>query len=154
MRVFALIIGVMVLSSCAATYRPPETIAPVVETQTIGTRADLLKRAQKILIKEGFQILNVDEFAGIISTAPRTVRLTPIQADCGTTMGIDYLKDSRTSTRVSYGIIVDGQRLTVKANIEGEYESGTSSQNITLICVSRGVLEKDLLSKIIAINPK
>jgi hypothetical protein len=71
-----------------------------------------------------------------------------VQGDCGTTMGIDYLKDNRTSTRVSYGLIVDDNRITIKANIEGEYKPGSVSQDMTLTCISRGLLERDLLEKI------
>jgi hypothetical protein len=103
-----------------------------------------------VLVSDGNQITNSDEAAGTISTAPRNLRLTPEQADCGTTMGIDYLKDNRTSTRVAYGILAEENNLIVKANTEGEYKPGDAMQNITLSCVSRGVLERELLGRIVS----
>ena len=63
-------------------------------------------------------------------------------------MGIDYLKDPRTKTRVAFGILASDGRLEVKANIEGEYRIGKADQDITLSCVSRSPLEQDIMGKI------
>jgi hypothetical protein len=139
---------------CAMTYEQPTTKAQVVRTAVTGSRADVLRASKQELVAEGFQITNSDESAGVISTAPRNFRVTPLQADCGTTMGIDYLKDNRTTTRVAFGIIADNSGVVVKANIEGEYKPGAVDQNITLTCVSRGVLESDMAAKISAIAAK
>ncbi|MFH4090619.1 hypothetical protein WAJ00_22120, partial [Acinetobacter baumannii] len=77
-----------------------------------------------------------------ISTATRDFRLTPELADCGTTMGIDYLKDNRTSTKVAYNILIADNSLDVRTTLQGDYKVGDVTQNITLTCVSRGVLEQ------------
>jgi hypothetical protein len=69
-------------------------------------------------------------------------------------MGIDYLKDKRTTTRVAFGLIAEDAKVTVKANIEGEYKPGAVDQNITLTCVSRGLLERDMAAKISAMARK
>ena len=58
------------------------------------------------------------------------------------------MKDNRTSTRVAYGLIVDDGRIQATSTIEGEYKPGAVDQNITLTCISRGVLEQSLLDKI------
>jgi hypothetical protein len=63
------------------------------------------------------------------------------------------LKDNRTSTRVAYSVIVDEERVTVRANVEGEYKPGAVDQDITLTCNSRGQLEQQLLQKIRAAIP-
>lgn len=63
-------------------------------------------------------------------------------------MGIDYLKDNRTTTRISIGIIADDGYVTVIPTIQGEYKPGDVLQNITLTCVSRGPIEQEMLSKI------
>jgi hypothetical protein len=102
------------------------------------------------LVTEGFQITSSDDSAGIVSTAPRDLRVTPEQADCGTTMGIDYLKDNRTATKVGFGVVAEEGKFMIKATIEGNYRPGAVDQNITLTCVSRGVLERALSGKIVA----
>jgi len=136
--------------ACAATYIQPTTVAPKTSSSVAASKNDILSSAKRVLITEGFQITNSDDSAGIVSTAPRNLRVTPEQADCGTTMGLDYLKDKRTSTRVGFGVIVEDGRLTVKSTIEGEYKPGAMDQNITLTCVSRGQLENEILAKITA----
>ena len=97
---------------------------------------------------DGYQITNADDSAGVISTAPRNLRLTPEQADCGTTVSLDYLKDNRTDTKVGYGVLVGDGSITIRTTIEGQYKPGAVDQNITLSCVSRGGLEQTLLTKI------
>lgn len=147
---FIFLITAVFMAGCAATYNPPTTVAPLASKQVTASQAAILRAAKQVLVEEGFQITNSDDMAGVISTAPRNFRITPEQADCGTTMGIDYLKDNRTSSKLGYGFLVSEGRIVVKANIESEYKPGAVSQNITLTCVSRGVLEPALLAKITA----
>ena len=64
-------------------------------------------------------------------------------------MGIDYLKDKRTKTEVAINIVVDNKTLIIRSNIQGEYKPGAVDQDITLTCVSKGVIEKQLANKII-----
>jgi len=106
--------------------------------------------AKRALVTEGYQITSTDEASGIISTAPRDMRMTPSDADCGTTMGIDYLKDNRTSTRVAIGVVVYSTEMEIKATVQGEYKPGSNTQDITLTCVSHGGLERDMIHKIMA----
>ena len=154
MRNILLALAISLLVACASTYVPPTSTAPVVMSAVSASKAEILRAAKVVLVSEGFQITNSDESAGTISTAPRNLRVSPGQANCGTTMGIDYLKDKRTSTRVAFGILAADGTIMVKANIEGEYKPGSVDQDITLTCVSRGVLERDLLAKILAMFSK
>jgi len=149
MRIIILAVSAL-LGSCAATYKQPITVAPQISFSVAASKADLLLSAKRVLVAEGFQITNNDDSAGVISTAPRNLRVTPEQADCGTTMGIDYLKDNRTATRVGFGVIAEEGKLLVRTMIEGDYKPGAVDQNITLTCVSRGSLERDMLAKITA----
>ena len=146
--------SVVLLSSCAATYKAPDTTATADTVIVTGSKADILQAAKQALVVDGYQITNSDDAAGVISTAPTDLHVTPSQANCGTTMGLDYLKDKRTSTRVSFGIVAADGSLTVKANIQGEYKPGAVDQDITLTCVSRGVLEQALIGKITAALPR
>ena len=148
MRRISLLLVVMSLIGCAGTYAPPVTREHLTATTVGATKTDIFRTAQQVLVTEGYQITNADEMAGTISTAPRNLRVTPLEVDCGTTMGLDYLKDVRTSTRVAVGLVIGEGTLTAKANIEGEYKPGSAIQNITLTCVSRGVIEQALVEKI------
>ncbi|MEO6968246.1 MAG: hypothetical protein ABI132_07315 [Rhodanobacteraceae bacterium] len=143
----------LLLSSCAATYKAPDTTTATTSVAVSASEADILRAAKQALVADGYQLTNSDDSAGVISTAPRDLHVTPSQVNCGTTMGIDYLKDKRTSTRVAFGIIAADHSLTVKANVQGEYKPGAVDQNITLTCVSRGVLEQDIISKILGALP-
>ena len=140
----------IVVSGCAGTYKAPVTKPVVVSRATNLSQDAIIKASKSALISDGYQISSYDDKTGFVSTAPRDLRLSPTQADCGKTMGLDYLKDKRTTTRVSFGVIYANNRITVKANVEGEYKPGDVLQNITLTCVSRGALENEMLDKIIA----
>lgn len=141
-------LAALALSACAATYAPPKTAARPAVVELPASQADLMRASRRALIALGGQIVSADESSGTISTGLVDRRLQPSQADCGTTMGIDYLKDNRTTTRVAYGVTADANRLTVRAIINGEYKPGDVTQNITLQCVSRGALEDELIAAI------
>ena len=149
MRFAVLVIGV-VLCSCAVTYKQPQAVAPQPFASVSASKAELLRAAKRVLVAEGYQITNTDDSAGVVSTAPRNLRVTSAQADCGTTMGLDYLKDNRTSTRVGFGVVAEDGKLMVRSTIEGEYKPGAIEQNITLTCVTKGLLEREMLAKITA----
>ena len=138
----------LTLTGCAAAYKAPVTAYQPLTVAMPGSRADLLRKAKQALVVDGYQITNADDSAGVISTAPRNLRLTPEQADCGTTVSLDYLKDNRTDTKVGYGVLVGYGSITIRTTIEGQYKPGAVDQNITLSCVSRGGLEQTLLTKI------
>lgn len=136
------------ISACAHTYEPPR-ISYKGNQQAINAPKDkILSAAKRVLISEGYQITSIDNDAGTISTAVRTLKINPEDANCGTTMGIDYLKDHRTLTKIGVGIVAEDNSLIVRTNIEGEYRRVSASQDITLTCVSRGGIEQVLQSKI------
>lgn len=146
LRIIFSICCILIISACATTYSPPTPVNSSSSIKIEAPKTAIFQATRRVLISEGFQIINADESSGTISTAFRNYRLTPTEADCGRTMGIDYLKDKRTTTKVSYGVIVDDQFVTVRANVEGEYKPGSVSQDITLTCNSRGQLEELLLN--------
>lgn len=148
MKKLLIIFVVFSFYGCAATYKQPEIAAPDTFLNITGSQLSLLQAAKRVLVSQGFQITNSDDAAGVISTTPKDIRLTPDLADCGTTMGIDYLKDNRTSSKVGYGVVATDNRIILKANLSANYLPGEVTQGITLSCVSRGVLERDMLAMI------
>jgi hypothetical protein len=147
-RLVPTVVLVIALSGCAATYRPPAVPNQVASLEFSGPAANAMKAARRALVSAGYEITSADNESGTISTAPRNLHVTPREANCGTTMGLDYLKDNRTSTKVSFGVIVNDHQLTVRATVQGEYKPGEVDQDITLTCVSTGALEGDMLAQI------
>ena len=148
MKKIAFAVILILFMGCATTYKAPSEISPFVSSQYTGSRESLITASQRVLLMEGYQVTHVDYSSGMIFTAPKDFHLTSQQANCGTNMGIDYLKDNRTSTKVSMNVLVDSKTITVKSNIQGEYKPGSVSQDITLTCVSTGVLERNILQNI------
>ena len=140
---------VFLLASCSANYKAPTEIDPIIKAPHNKSPLTLLNQAKKELLIAGYQIQTIDNDAGIISTELKNLSLTPAKANCGKTMGLDYLKDNRTKTQVAINVIVSKSDILIKTNIHGEYKPGSVSQDLTLTCISKGVIEQDLLNKII-----
>lgn len=101
----------------------------------------------RTLIGKGFTLSSKSD--GIIITTAKIVRLTTKEASCGSLMGLPYIKDNRTITRLSYSVtLIDSTMVTVATNIEGVFNSHAGATTITLICTSTGSLERSLLSDI------
>lgn len=145
-----IVIASIISVGCAVTYVPPTTVAPNTSQRIMGSSSALFKATKQILVLEGFQITSSDESADVISTAPKEMRLMPELADCGKTLGLDYLKDNRTSSKVAYGALISENKVTLKISMSATYLPANDVQSITLTCVSRGVLENQLLNKIAA----
>jgi hypothetical protein len=141
-------LSVIFLTACATTYKPPILLNQIHTKATTKSSAETIKAAKRVLAMEGFQISSYDDEAGVISTTTKEFRILPEMADCGTTMGLNYLEDNRTDTGASINVIVSPNSVQVKANIEAEYKPGQVAHDLTLQCVSKGVIEKRLLDKI------
>lgn len=144
----AFIVSMLLLSGCAATYAPPQSSDLTASATIPKSKSEILTAARQVIVSQGYQITAFDDRAGIISTAPRNVKIGVDEADCGSTMGINYLWDNRTTTRVGFGVIGSDGKLEVRANIEGEYRPGSAVQDLTLSCRSKGVLDRDMLQRI------
>ena len=138
----------ILMSGCAYTYKAPQGNSISPSRVFPGSQEAMMTAAQQALTTSGYQITSVDKSAGIISTAPLNFHLSPVDADCGTTMGLDYLKDNRTSTTVRIGVVVQNGTVRVIGTMSGTYLPSNNVQSITLTCVSRGVLEAQLLDRI------
>lgn len=135
------------ISTLSMAYKPPvgESKSILVEVQ--ATKDEIFKASKRALALEGYQITSSDLDAGVITTASNDYRIDPSYADCGKVMGIDYLKDKRTKTRVAQNII-DDNSLSIKSNIQGEYKVGSTTFDVTLTCLSKVLIEADLAEKI------
>ncbi|WP_299582031.1 hypothetical protein [uncultured Microbulbifer sp.] len=146
---FGVVLLAVGLGGCAMTYEAPDISNKPFSTVHLSSKQDILEQAEQALLLEGFQIQSSDLKSGYISTSLKNWRLTPEQASCGKTMGIDYLKDNRTKTEVAFNVVVNDQEVIIRSNIQGEYKPGAATQDITLTCVSRGVIEAEIAEKIL-----
>jgi hypothetical protein len=155
MPVLRLIKGLLLLTiitfliGCAATYKPPSSTQQEFTRTIDGSKKAIFNATKQVLILDGFQIVSSDKEAGVISTGKRQMNLTEHDCDCGTTMGLPYIKDNRTITNVSIGILASENRITIRPTIEGEYLKGNVSQSIDLHCISTGKIEKRLFNKVV-----
>ncbi len=150
MKKMAVVLGCLAITGCALTYEPPISLsASAIQAINLPDEA-IFNAAQRALVADGYQITSSDKNSGIISTAPRDMRVESDKVDCGTTLGLDYLKDNRTTTQAAIGVIAYHGKIEVKANVQGYYKPGNVEQDITLTCVSKGKIESEMLHKILA----
>lgn len=140
---------ILALSNCAFNYK-----APIGESKTAKETIsrDVFNEAKRTLILDGHKLTYEGKEDGLLSTDYKVVDVKPMHADCGKTMGLDYLKDNRTKTEISFTIVLQDKTIEVKSNIKAEYKPsgvGGTAQGIDLTCISKGVLEKKLLNKIV-----
>lgn len=150
-RFASLLVGLTVaagVAGCAHDYVAPARPAEALSAPTATAPADTLKRARQVLVAEGFAILSADERSGTLATDMKRVPIGPAEADCGSTWGLDYLTDNRVATRVAYGIVAHEGRVDVRATIEADWLLNDGIYGRKLTCVSRGVLERELLQRI------
>lgn len=107
-----------------------------------GSQAALFDATKRALLLQGYTIQESDRHAATISTAPRPQRLDANDCDCGTTLGLPYIKDKRTSTTVALGVIVRDGELTIVPSIHGTYLPSDVNQSISFDCVSKGTIER------------
>lgn len=150
---FVVLFAATTAAGCAATYSPPKTAAPNFTKALKGSQSAIINAAKKVLVLDGYRIASADAAAGVISTDRRQTKLTGADADCGTTMGIPYIKDNRTITHLTVGLVIADNRITIKTTIDGEYLKSHVTQSIAMNCISKGGIEARLFDSIKAQLP-
>lgn len=93
-----------------------------------------------------------DKDNGLITTEKQAMRLTEDEAECGSVLGLRYIKDPRVTVYVAYAVHLrkEGEQtgITVNTNMEGLFNPSAIGENKTLTCYSMGALEKALLKAI------
>lgn len=146
------VVGVLLvagLGGCTVTSEAPAIISEYFALEHFSSKQEVLSKARQALLLDGFQILSADLEAGYISTSPKNWKLTPEQASCGANKGMDFLEDNHTKTEVAFNVVVDDKAVIVRSNIQGEYLPEEPAQDLTLNCVSRGVIEVEMVKKIL-----
>ncbi|MFO6103499.1 hypothetical protein [Pseudomonas aeruginosa] len=139
-----------ILTGCVATYEAPSRAETSIVRPISTDVSKTVTAAKRVLISMGYQVTEADASAGVVSTAPKKIKLSPGQADCGTTMGLDYLLDHRTSSEFSVGVIISGDQMIIKGSPSAEYRPGQVGQDMVLTCVSTGSIESSIADQIIS----
>ena len=84
-----------------------------------ASKTDIFHAAKKILVLHAFQIGQLDEKLGIISTAISPMRVVVDECECGLTPSPG--EDRRPIINVSVDIRISENRVAIKAKIHGDY---------------------------------
>ncbi|WP_138708173.1 hypothetical protein [Desulfocurvibacter africanus] len=154
MRLLPLLFFLIVSTyGCAATYTPSKLEPKQHQLSVAASKQEILSSVKTILVLEGYQLSSSDNEVGILTTSPRMIPLSYNDCDCGETMGIPYIKDNRTHTFVTVGVVAADNLITLKTDIKGEYLKNDPVYGMEMKCVSLGTLENELLKKIGASLP-
>lgn len=153
MRLVIPIASFLLLSACGApVYLRPDAPNQIASASVQGSKAQILAAAVKALVQNGYQITTVDNASGLISTAPQPMHVTPEQGDCGKVKGLlasaDPLTYSQPRTRVAFNIIVEDNHIEVRSKIDDRLDDEYAHTQRDLPCISRGVLEQEMLDEI------
>ena len=116
---------------------------------------ETFSKAVQTLALDGFSISFSDANAGIITTQPKEQKVTKDQCDCGSFLGINYLKDKRTFTTLTYQVVVKDSTINVVLNVTGVYKVNNNlfvqsrQADKQLRCISKGVLEREFIDKVL-----
>ena len=143
------VLAALTITGCSFNYVPPIFEERNFSIKHGSKQESVLARSKKILKEEGFEIHSGDYKQGSITTVYREIKVSPQQGDCGAMLGMDYLYDNRTSTMVSFDLMVDSTTLTIDAKIKGNYQPNLGKDEETLECISYGVIEERLANKIL-----
>ena len=139
----------VVLAGCGGTYSPPRTSKQVLTRKIQADKSKIYRATMHVLRRAGYRFAFADMVEGRITTRPKTTRLTSKDCDCGMALGTGFASDPRTTTDVSYFVIVRDNEFSVRSIIDGQYVASDTSTVRRFQCVSRGGLEKDVAGKII-----
>jgi ABC-type amino acid transport substrate-binding protein len=140
------------LSACAAppTYLRPDLTPHDATAEVQSTQANILGAAVVALAADGYPIASVDNATGVVSTAPRPVVVTSVQADCGKerfrSRSADPLEVNDPDTYVAFTVLARQDYVEVRATVEDR--RNPIDVKTPLICTSRGVLEQAMLNDI------
>lgn len=150
LHLFLAAVSLILFMACAAAYKAPETTRQNYSYDVSASSEEIFNAIITVISQEGYVIAYSDRGLGIINTAMKREELTERDCDCGTTMGIAYIKDKRTVTDVSLNFTIFDNRFEIRTNIAGEYLPNDPAYGKKIECISLGTIEEDLSRQIIA----
>jgi hypothetical protein len=148
----ALAAATILSSACAPppSYVRPDLTPHDARADVQSSQANILGAAVVALAADGYPIAAVDNDKGVVSTAPRPVVVTGVEADCGKEKVRARTKDplnvSDPDTYVAFTVLAGDNYIVVRATIEDR--RNPIDEKTPLVCTSLGVLEKVMLGEI------
>jgi uncharacterized protein (DUF2237 family) len=143
----------VLICACASppVYVRPDLTPHDASAQVQSSKANILGAAVVALAADGYPIAGVDNDKGVVTTAPRPIGVTALQADCGReqkshSRSTDPLSVSDPDTYVAFTVLAGDDYLVVRALVEDR--RNPIDEKTPLICTSRGVLEQAMLNDI------
>lgn len=153
MRSLALLAAsTVLLTACAKppVYLRPDLTPHDARAEVQSSKANILGAAVVALAADGYPIAAVDNDKGILTTAPRPVVVTAAEADCGKEKSrartSDPLNVDDPDTYVAFTVLAGEDYIVVRATVEDR--RNTFDEKTPLICTSRGLLERAMLTDI------
>ncbi|HEY5996077.1 MAG TPA: hypothetical protein VIU29_03610 [Candidatus Deferrimicrobiaceae bacterium] len=163
---FGLSVSLCLISACAhgtGGDRRPDPQAPSIAHSTAGAGgvsspsgldfAVTWERALNNLYFKGYPVKSADRKSGTIVTEKKVMLLDASAADCPEFRVFPHISDKRAIKYVSQTIVIgEGERATIQvvSTIDGVPDDRPSESGKRLMCMSRGVLERELVAEIIA----
>jgi hypothetical protein len=148
----ALAAATVLSSACAPppTYLRPDLAPHDARAEVQSSQENILGATVVALAADGYPIASVDNDKGVVSTAPRPVAVTGVEADCGKEKVHARTKDplnvNDPDTYVAFTVLAGDDYIVVRATIEDR--RNPFDEKTPLICTSRGALEKVMLNDI------
>lgn len=119
--------------------------------KTISSNVDAIR---EVLTDQGYQVPYASKADGMVTATFRNAKLSAAEADCGSMLGIPYLKDSRAYTNVDVTVTAIDDAMTLDVRIYGALRLGLGLEDKELHCTSTGLIEEKLsgLIRTAAIN--
>jgi hypothetical protein len=121
-------------SAAAAIGWADVSFGPPAALKSSKSRVDAMRALKGFLEPLGWTLATYDESAGRLVTAPRDLRLTPEQADCGTNAGSPYLASSGTQTQLVLDFTVADQVAIARFGARGVYQPDKAGAGTPLRC--------------------
>lgn len=145
------VLAVFIFFSCASSYIKPSITTQVYRHKVQVNTEFIFKLVQRLLPMAGYNVLNSDDASGMITTAPVEMTLDPDNCDCGRAMGQPVVKSGGIKVRVSFEVGIRGKEIIVNAVIAPDLSGvlGVLYSGIDIVCISKGMIEKQLVKNIL-----
>lgn len=123
----------------------------------LGAKKSISSNVQairEVLTDQGYQVPYASKADGMVTATFRNAKLSAADADCGSMLGMSYLKDSRAYTNVDVTVTSIDDAMNLDVKIYGALRLGLGLEDKELYCTSTGLIEEKLsrLIKAAAIN--
>jgi hypothetical protein len=145
-------VSLCLMSACAHGTGPMSGVTGIRASSGLDF-TETWERALNNLYFKGYPIKNADRKSGTIVTDKKAMLLDVAAADCPEFRVFPYIENKRAIKYVSQTIVIgSGEQATIHvvSSIDGVPDESRSDEGKRLSCISRGVLERELVAEIVS----